>query len=224
MDEKYVGVITGDLFKSTAGRDRGYSYMKIMDTLTQRLNSSKVSNRYIIESMDFFRGDSFQITLDPYSVIEIATYIRVYLLSLSDEMEEAKYDARMSISINSFNKYSRYNDSVFEKAHIDSGRALDSMPKHKMLTFSSDIPYLHASINAAVTLLDALLNNLSKPQADVLRRCIEIGGVNIPLIAEQTSKSRQNIHKIISRSGIDNIMEFINMNRFDINYRLEGSI
>lgn len=221
MPHKFIGVITGDLYRSTAGYDRGKSYLSIMDAMKISLNYTK---RYRIDEMNFFRGDSFQITVDPPYIIELAAFLRTNLLSLSEEGEDIKYDARLSININKINHYSGFNKSVYEKAFIDSGRALDAMPKNKMIMFSSDIPQVNASIGASTLLLDTLLSHLSKPQAEVLRICIAQGTIDVSHIVEMSDKSRQNVHKLITRAGIENIMEYLRLTRSDINAVLEGDV
>jgi hypothetical protein len=220
MKSKFLGVITGDLYRSTSGFERGKSYESIMDALKLSLSYSK---RYRIDVIEFFRGDSFQITVDPVFIVELVTYIRAYLLSLSDE-DDVKYDARMSISINKSNQFSGINYTFHEKALIDSGRALDAMPKNKMILFSSDIEELHAFIGAGVQLLDILLSQLSKPQAEVLKICIEKGMVNVPTIVSESKKTRQNVHKLIARAGVENIMEYLRLTRSGIQYNIEGGI
>lgn len=221
MQNRFLGVITGDLYRSTAGFDRGKSYESIMDVLKISLNNSK---RYRIDTMDFFRGDSFQITVDPAYIIELAAYIRSYLISLSDEEEDIKYDARMSIAINKINIYSGINKTFHEKALIDSGRALDSMPKNKMIIFSSDIEAMQTLVGAGTQLLDAFLNQLSKPQAEVLKICIDQGMIDVPSIVSSSNKSRQNIYKLITRAGVENIMEYLRLTRTGIQLQLRENM
>lgn len=126
MENRYLGVITGDLYRSTAGLERGISYQNIMSLLRKNITIKTIRYwRYRI-----FRGDSFQISCnDPAYLIEIAAYLRSFLLSLSEDIDDNKYDARMSLNITKFNRFSGYNSSVYEKAFIESGRALDDMPK-----------------------------------------------------------------------------------------------
>lgn len=212
LENRHIGVITGDLFKSTKGYDRGYLYQNIMSVLKDYLNDSR---RYDIKKFEFFRGDSFQITLtDPTNIIEIATYIRAYLISLTDEdNDDANYDARMSLAVYQMNRYSGYEDSVYEKVYISSGRTLDNMSKNNLLEFNSDVPELEHSVKGSIILLDSLLSLMSKPQAAVLRLSIENGRIDATEIAKTLKKTRQNIYKIISRAKIENIMEYLRVNK-----------
>ncbi|MBQ0396702.1 hypothetical protein J7S99_03680 [Providencia rettgeri] len=221
MQNKFLGVITGDLYRSTAGFERGKSYESIMDALKISLYNT---NRYHIDTVDFFRGDSFQITVEPAFIIELATYIRSHLLSLSDDTEDIKYDARMSIVIDKVNIYSKTSKNFYEKAFIDSGRALDAMPKNKMIIFNSDIEEIHTFIGAGTQLLDFLLNQLSKPQAEVLKICIDQGMIDATSIATISNKSRQNIYKLLSRAGVENIMEYLRLTRTGIQNQLKEHI
>ncbi|QSD36945.1 hypothetical protein H5A40_07520 [Pectobacterium brasiliense] len=219
MEYRYLGVITGDLYRSTAGLERGIAYQNIMEHLRRHITQSK---KYDIEGIEFFRGDSFQISCkDPSYIVEIAAYIRAYLLSLSDEGDDNRYDARMSLNINKFNRFSGYSNSVYEKAFIDSGRALDNMPKNKMLLFSSDMKALTMSLNSSVLLLDILLNMLSKQQAEVLRLGIENEGLDMHYLVDQTKKTRQTIHKLVSRSGVEKLLEYLRLSQKEIKYHMK---
>ncbi|HHQ6630419.1 TPA: hypothetical protein ACSTL1_001865 [Serratia fonticola] len=220
MEYRYLGVITGDLYKSTAGLERGIAYQGIMEQLRRRITQSK---RYDIEGIEFFRGDSFQISCkDPSYLVEIAAYIRSYLLSLSEEDDDNRYDARMSLNITQFNRFSGYHHSVYEKAFIDSGRTLDDMPKNKMLLFSSDMQALTMSLNSSVLLLDTLFGMLSKQQAEVLKLSIENGRLDMPYLAEKTRKTRQTIHKLVTRSGLENLLEYLRLSQQEIAYHIKG--
>lgn len=222
MEYRYLGVITGDLYKSTAGLERGIAYKSIMDQLRQRITQSK---RYDIEGIEFFRGDSFQISCrDPSYMVEIAAYIRCYLLALSEKDDDNRYDARMSLNITQLNRFSGYNHSAYEKSFIDSGRALDDMPKNKMLLFSSDLQVLTMSLNSSVLLLDTLLGMLSKQQAEVLKLSIENGRLSMSHLVEETKKARQTIHKLVTRSGLENILEYLRLSQQEISYHIKGII
>ncbi|EMM0522937.1 hypothetical protein REY81_004819 [Klebsiella pneumoniae] len=222
MENRYLGVITGDLYRSTAGLERGISYQNIMSLLRKKILQSK---RYDIEGIEFFRGDSFQISCNaPAYLIEIAAYLRSFLLSLSEDIDDNKYDARMSLNITKFNRFSGYNSSVYEKAFIESGRALDDMPKNRMLIFSSDIQLLTISLNSSVLLLDTLFSMLSKQQAEILKLSIENGRLDMPYLVHETKKARQTIHKLVTRSGVENILEYLRLSQQEISYHIKGSI
>jgi len=200
-----IGVITGDLYRSTSGYERGITYQTAMKTLEKKIKNNP---RYEIAEIDFFRGDSFQITLlNPIPLLEIAVYIRACLIALTENKDGPRFDARLSMSIFASNKYSSVSDSVFEQAHIASGRSLDKMKKNSMLAFSTDNPTLAAPLQSVSTLLDTLLSMLSRPQAEVLYRSLEEMTINTSALAAEMGTSRQNVHKLLVRSGTENILE-----------------
>ncbi|GKX46120.1 hypothetical protein [Pectobacterium carotovorum] len=202
---KNIGVITGDLFRSSVGYERGFTYEKVMKTLEGEVIGNP---RYNISKMEFFRGDSFQITLsDPVSILELSTYIRAYLISLQEGEDNIRFDARLSVSVYPTNKFSSFNESVFEKAHIDSGRNLEKMKRNSMLEFSSEYSARNAAVRATTVLLDTLISMLSRPQAEVLRRSLESMAIDTNNLAAEMGTTRQNIHKLIARSGTENIIE-----------------
>lgn len=205
MENRYIGVITGDLVTSMAGKDRGFTYKGIVTTMLKEVTRH---DWYNISKAEFFRGDSFQITVEsPQSILEMAAFIRTYLISLTDVYELTKLDARLSISIEMLNKYSQYNESAYEHAYILSGRNLDSMNKSKNMVFNSSHKDILFSLSSITSLLDNTITLLSKPQVDILKEALDVMDVNPPELVKKTQKTRQNIHKIIERSGTDRIID-----------------
>lgn len=205
MENRYMGVITGDLVTSMGGLDRGITYRQIATTM---LNEVTRHDWYGVSKTEFFRGDSFQITVEsPQSILEMAAFIRTYLISLTDVYELTKLDARLSISIEMLNKYSQYDESAYEVAYILSGRNLELMHKAKNMVFNSSHKALMFSLSSITNLLDNTITMLSKPQAEILKEALDVMDVNPPELATKMQKSRQNIHKIIERSGTERVIE-----------------
>ncbi|WP_333870918.1 hypothetical protein [Kosakonia cowanii] len=205
MENRYIGVITGDLINSSDGKERGITYRELVNTLL-----SEVSRHdwYGISKTEFFRGDSFQITMEsPQSILEVAAYIRTYLISQTDVYESENLDARLSLSIEMLNRYSQHNESAYEQAYVLSGKNLESMPKSKKMVFNSTQRNFMLPVSAITSLLDHTISMLSKPQAEILREALDVMEVNPPELVKKTQKTRQNIHKIIERSGTDRVIE-----------------
>ena len=209
-----IAVITGDLYRSSTGYERGLPYVKSMEAMLKQISDD---TKFLVKNVDVFRGDFFQITLyEPTTIFELSVYIRSFLISLS-ENKEVKYDARLSLS------YSETNASVgpdsksyFEDAYIISGRRLDFMEKDVMMEFNSSMDNWHHSFYGVIRLLDFMVGTLSKPQAEVLSWAIRNKSLYVPEIALATKKTQQNIHKLISRSGIKNIMDFLEFSKEQI--------
>lgn len=206
MENRYMGVITGDLVTSSDGDYRGRTYREIVKTM---LNEVSKHDWYNISKVESFRGDSFQITSEsPQSILEMAAFIRTYLISQTDVYELTKLDTRLSISIEMLNKYSQYNESAYEVAYILSGRNLELIQKGKKnMVFNSSHQNLMFSLSSITNLLDNTITMLSKPQVDILKEALDIMEVNPPELARKMEKSRQNIHKLIDRSGTERIIE-----------------
>lgn len=205
MENRYIGVITGDLVTSSIGLIRGFTYRQIATTMLKEVSRH---DWYGVSKTEFFRGDSFQITVEsPQSILEMAAFIRTYLISLTDVYELTKLDARLSISIEMLNKYSKYDESAYEVAYILSGRNLEPMHKAKNMVFNSSHKALMFSLSSITNLLDNTITMLSKPQAEILKEALDVMDVNPPELAKKTKKSRQNIHKIIERSGTERVIE-----------------
>jgi len=206
-----MGVITGDLYKSSSDYERGVPYIRIMEVLLDNL----IKNEYFrITDVDFFRGDSFQVTSkDPIHLLSAAVYIRAYLRSYSDDTDhDDRYDARLSLSIDKYNKYRRDFNSIFESAQIKSGRRFELMGGDEMMMFDSSMSELNEIYTPSIILLDAVLSKMSKPQSEILREVIYDRDFNIYSIAEKLGKSKQVIYKTMKRGGIDRVIKFLDVN------------
>ncbi|PMQ07958.1 Thiopurine S-methyltransferase [Pseudomonas sp. AD21] len=211
-----IGVITGDLYKSSVGYERGLPYLKSMESV---LNKLKNVDMFSIQNIDIFRGDFFQITLnDPAYFLDLAVYLRARLISLSDDIE-TKYDARLSLSYSEVDFSAELRDrSYFEDAYLLSGRGLDAMPKNTMMGFNSTIEGWHRSFNGPIKLLDFIVGSLSKPQALVLSEIILERKVNVLELSGKTKKTQQNIYKLMDRGGIRQVYDFLEWSRDQIHF------
>ena len=203
-----MGVITGDLYRSSTDYERGVSYIGLMEVMLEKIIKN---NRLRVSDVDFFRGDSFQITSkDPINLLCIADYIRAYLRSYSETNDDkGMYDARLAISIDKVNKYRRDVNSIFESAQIKSGRSLDLIENNEMMVFDSSLYDLKEIYSPSVILLDALLSMLSKPQSEILREIVYDRDASISEIAEKLGKSKQVVYKTIKRGSVDKIVKFL---------------
>lgn len=211
-----IGVITGDLFKSSVGYERGLPYLGSMEAILKKLQNLDM---FAIEKVDIFRGDFFQITLsDPAYFLDLAVYLRSCLISLSDDIEK-KYDARLSLSYSEMDLSTDLKDrSYFEDAYLLSGRGLDDMPKNVMMDFNSTIQSWHRSFSGPVRLLDFIVGSLSKPQAQVLSEIILERKINVLGLSARTGKTQQNIYKLMDRGGVRQIYDFLERSRDQIHY------
>ncbi|MGR7526689.1 hypothetical protein [Klebsiella aerogenes] len=213
MENRYIGVITGDLVNSSDGKERGFTYREVVSTLLKEISRH---DWYSVSKAEFFRGDSFQITMEsPQSILEVAAYIRTYLISLTGAHELANLDARLSLSIEKLNKYSQHTESAYEQAYVLSGKNLDSMHRSRKMVFNSSQSNLMLSVSSITSLLDNTISMLSRPQIEILKEALDVMEVNPPALVKKTRKTRQNIHKILERSGTERIIEsLLNCRKF----------
>jgi len=206
-----MGVITGDLHNSSTDSQRGIPYLRIMEVMLDKI----LKNKYLrVSEVDFFRGDSFQITSnDPIHLLSVAVYIRAYLRSYSDDSDDGgKYDSKLAISIDRYNKYKRNVNSVFESAQIKSGRRFELIESNEMMAFDSSIGELNEIYLPSIILLDSLMSMLSKPQSEILRELVYNRDKSVSSLSLELGKSKQAVYKTIKRGGVDKIMTFLDVN------------
>lgn len=214
--KKGIAVITGDLYRSSTGYERGLPYLKSMEIVLKNLESLDM---FSIQKIDIFRGDFFQITLsDTAYFLDLAVYLRSCLISLSDNIA-TKYDARLSLSYSEVDLTLELKDrSYFEDAYLLSGRGLDCMPRNTMMDFNSSLEGWQRSFHGPVRLLDFIVGSLSKPQALVLSEIILAREINVLGLSEHIGKSQQNIYKLMDRGGIRQVYDFLEYSRDQMHF------
>lgn len=71
------------------------------------------------------------------------------------------------------------------------------------------------SVSSITSLLDNTISMLSRPQIEILKEALDVMEVNPPALVKKTRKTRQNIHKILERSGTERIIEsLLNCRKF----------
>ncbi|PZP37651.1 MAG: transcriptional regulator [Pseudopedobacter saltans] len=187
-----IAVITGDIVKSR--KAKSFDWVKKIKLI---LNKYALPNRW-----EIFRGDSFQLEVQPENAVLVCFQIKLELILLN-------MDARMAIGIGeqSF-KSSKVTESN-GPAYVFSGDCFESLQKKKLAIKTSnetedafwnmtiDLAMLTASRWTATT-AELILLSLSNP---------ELNQKEIATKAEK--KSQSNISAALKRSGYHEIVQML---------------
>lgn len=165
MDLPLYAVITGDIRKSTglAAAD----LVRLPDVLKEIFNEL---NRLLQKKgqwvkYSIFRGDSFQLLLNPSFALHAALFVRAGLRAAYPSTLASAVDCRLGIAINSIeNLHDNITESTGE-AFTQSGRLLESLKKSFLMAIQTPIPSITSELNTELALCDELVKRWTSSQA-----------------------------------------------------------
>ncbi len=192
-----IAVITGDIINSRKGEVESW-----LNHLKETLN--KYGNEP--NNWEIYRGDSFQLSLDPKKALIAAIHIK------STIKQTKTYDVRIAIGIGE-EKYS--SPKVTESngtAYINSGECFEELKKYS-LAIKSNNKKVDEILNIMFKLSFLTTDNWSGVVSKVIKAAIEHPEKNQKDLAKLLNKSQSNISEALKRGGYE---EIINMNKFYI--------
>jgi len=158
---------------------------------------------------EIYRGDGFQLKIEPSRAIRTALYLKACIKQLS------KLDVRIAIGIGeeeyAAEKISESNGSAYAR----SGEAFETIKKRKMvLSTGSNSDELW---NAMLDMAMLTANDWSAAVAEAVKVALENPEKNQQQLAELVGKSQSTMSEALTRGGFEELME---MNRiFEIQTR-----
>ena len=198
--DKLYAVITGDIVASSLlSSNKRKMLHKVM------VDSSKVLQDEFKDAVpmgvDIFRGDSWQIILSkPAKALRLALFYRAILRA---KMESHRFDTRMAIALGyvDFIPGNRASEGYGEAYQL-SGKALESMPKARNMSFVFPGMELEEVLNVVIQLIDSISSRWSDRQALAVTGALR--GWKQEKIAEKWWKkkvSQQAVAQHLSRAG-----------------------
>ena len=184
-------VITGDIINSR------------METATQWLPLLKSSlNQYghSPKQWEIFRGDSFQLIIDPPQALKAALHIKATIKQLRD------LDVRMAIGLGEQDhdaaKISESNGSAF----VRSGEGFESLKKQNLGIFSEN-PEFDQVINLLLSLALLTMNTWSPTVAATILASLEHPEKSQTQLAVLLNRSQSSISEALKRGGFDEVLQ-----------------
>lgn len=184
-------VITGDIINSRQGNIETW------------INSLKeVLNQYgkEPENWEIYRGDSFQLSLDPDVALSACLHIKSTIKQLKS------YDVRMAIGIGAekYNagKVSESNGTAYE----NSGLCFENLKK-QTLAIKSNNEALDEALNIMFSLSQLTINSWSSTVATVIKTALEHPDKNQKGLADILHKSQSSISEALKRGGYEELMK-----------------
>lgn len=157
-----------------------------------------------IEKWEIYRGDSFQIEVDPENALEIAICIKALIKSNS------KIDVRMSIGIGEKNFKGKKITESYGTAYINSGESFEKI-KNNTLILKSPFQEFDDYLNPILRLLSFIGNNWKPVTSETMFYTLMHRELLQKEIAERLSKDKTTVNKALKRGGYDEIIEIIDL-------------
>lgn len=190
-----IAIITGDIINSRKGKVESW-----IDSLKEVLNQYGSEPK----NWEIYRGDSFQLSLDPEKAILAAIHIK------STIRQTKTHDVRIAIGLGdekySASKITEANGS----AYVNSGECFENMKK-QTLAIKTTNKKLDQSLNIMLSLSLLTANNWSSTVSKVIKTAIENPEKNQKSLAKILDKSQSSISEALKRGGFEEVMS---MNEF----------
>jgi DNA-binding CsgD family transcriptional regulator len=189
-----VAVLTGDLIKSSqlSTKELGQVRKLVLDTCKDFQAAYDKGTPPLHGKPEFFRGDSWQAAL-----VRPGLALRLALLLQSRLHHQGLSNTRIAIGLGPTDKLDAKRISLSTgEAFLLSGRALDDLPRYSALTIAlseKEAPELARWLPVVSQLCHAILDNLTKRQAEILALAAHPSAPTHQEIAEQLEISRPTV-------------------------------
>jgi hypothetical protein len=191
FDNMSKAVIIGDIIKSREQK-AGSWIENLKKVLSQYGNPPSV--------WEIFRGDSFQLMLDPIDALLAAIHIRAFMKH-SDSL-----DVRMAIGIGEVThkaaKITESNGSAF----VFSGECFESLKKQTLALKTGD-QEIDLTLNVMLKLALLTIDNWTPKVAGVIKTALEQPKSYQKDIARLLGTTQSNISETLNRGGFYEIMQ-----------------
>ena len=186
-----TSVLTGDIINSREVKaDQWMS--KLLSVLSHYGSSPK--------HWEIFRGDSFQLEVDPQESLKAAISIKSHIKTISE------LDVRISIGVGEKD----YNDEKITlsngTAFINSGECFDSLHK-KNLGIATPWKSFNEIINLSLELASLSMDQWTPNSAEIISVLLEEPTLTQVALAKRLNKSQGNISAALTRAGYQVIMK-----------------
>lgn len=186
-----ICIITGDIIGSRKIKDSWLLSLKTALKIVSDHNSK----------WEIYRGDSFQLEVDPENAIRIAAYLKACIRT------NKPADVRMGIGIGSIkNKRKKLSESSGE-AFINSGAAFDSLKQAKTnLAIKTDYPDFDEEINVVIKLSLIAMDSWGVVAAEMVKLALENENLLQSELAAISGRTQSSVSEALKRAHYTEIM------------------
>ncbi|MFC4210778.1 SatD family protein [Pedobacter lithocola] len=197
-----ICIITGDIVGSRKIKDSW------LISLKKALKTISIHN----DKWEIFRGDSFQVEVEPENAIRTAAYLKACIRI------NKPADVRMGIGIgeakNKRKKLSESNGDAF----VNSGIAFDGLKQGKVnLAIKTDYPEFDEEINILIKLALIAMNGWGVVAAEMVKLALEHEHVSQNELAVLSGRTQPLVSGALKRANYSELMEMDKLYRKKLN-------
>ena len=186
-----IGIITGDIINST--EDNSTQWLALLKKVLNSYGKSP-------ERWEIFRGDSFQLEVEPKNALLTAFHIKACI------KQTGSRDVRMAIGIGeATHKAARISESN-GSAYVRSGESFEELKK-QTLAIRTERKDMDETINLMLRLELLIADNWSSAVATILNASIENPDKSQKELAKLLNKSQSSVSEAMSRGGYSEMMK-----------------
>jgi len=197
-----ICIITGDIVGSR----------KVKDSWLSNLKSALkvIAGQY--NKWEIYRGDSFQIEVEPENAIKAAAYLKACIRI------NKPADVRMGIGIGAVKskrkKLSESNGDVF----VNSGIAFDSLKQAKVnLAIKTDFPGFDEDINVMIKLALIAMDSWGIVAAEMVKLALEHENLLQSELATLSGRTQSSVSEALKRAHYAELMDMDKLYRKKMN-------
>lgn len=191
---KHVAILTGDLIQSR--RVNPSVWVESLKIALSRFGKEP-------KDWEMYRGDGFQLMVEPREAILAAIYIKAKLKMVQ------KLDVRIAIGIGEISYFSDHLLTSNGDAFINSGACFERLKKHT-LQIQTNNEEFNITMNLMLSLAAYSMDNWTKLAAEIIVHIIENPTFTQQEIANLMNKSQSNISTSLKRAGFDEVQKLMN--------------
>lgn len=199
MNQPLYAVITGDIKKST--RLPAADLVRLPSVLKEIFNAfgktPEPKGRLLKYSI--FRGDSFQLVIEPESVLEAMLFVRAGLRAAYPGSVAKAVDCRLAAAIGSIENLTDNITESTGEAFTLSGRLMEDIKKSFLMAIITPDPSATSELNTELALCDKLMSRWTYSQALLLPKLLN--GEMQTSIADESGISQAAVAKKIQAMG-----------------------
>ncbi|OEJ98520.1 transcriptional regulator [Flavivirga aquatica] len=151
---------------------------------------------------EIFRGDSFQLEIDPKKALEAAFLIKAIIKQFKNT------DVRLAIGLGEKTYHSEKITEANGSAFVNSGECFEQLKK-TTLAIKSPFETFDEQINLMLNLALLTVDNWTSTSAILIKTALEHPNLNQKKLAEHLKKTQGNISQGLKRAGYDEILKLL---------------
>ncbi len=185
-----IAVITGDIINSRRGEVD--NWIKPLKTTLNKYGKEP-------KQWEIYRGDSFQLSVDPKRALLAAIHIKSVIRQTRD------YDVRMAIGVGEESYSTQKITESNGTAYVNSGECFEELKKHS-LAIKTDDEGINEVLNTMLRLSLLTMDNWTIAVSSTIELAIEYPEMNQMRLAATLRKTQSSVSAALARGGYEEIM------------------